>query len=87
MQPSARNNMMSLLRQLIPKSARTDERGVHLFEGLNPNEEWNLEVYHKDFIKEFRVVRLTPGQQNLLQVQMGKGVGLDVTVVQPDGKP
>lgn len=86
MNPAAAEDMLGFIRKMIPLDGKTDERGTHLFVGLEPAD-WNLSVSSTDLVDVRRPVRVLAGRENLVQVELSSGAELNVSITGDDGLP
>ncbi|MEE9126009.1 MAG: carboxypeptidase-like regulatory domain-containing protein, partial [Planctomycetota bacterium] len=87
MKPGSQMDIMGLIREVVPASARTDARGAYLFEALSPEVSWTLEVSCERLVDQVRTLSVLPGRENLVRIELETGAGMDVRVLDPDGKP
>ena len=87
MDPSALEDLGSIIGQVMPQKAKTDERGAYQFGGLETGTLWNLSIEKRGFIEQYRELQMLPGRENLVRVELSTGGRLEVTVVGPDGQP
>jgi len=85
--PRAMMDIVGLMREFIPREARTDERGVHLFGSLPLGRDWQLKVMSKDHAPRIVEVRTAVPGQRVVQVRMNEGASLALSARDKNGNP
>lgn len=83
---SALQDMPNLFRDFLPRTGRTDARGVHRFEGID-QASWTLAVSAENLVEDIRPVEVLMGRENLVRVELAAGGTLRVRTFDPLGTP